>query len=167
MVLGIFVVRVRDASGAALCALDQGAFSVCIHKMMDSEEWRDRAAATEASGLLEQSEFADILEDAGKDVDSCVRSAVYWAKERTREREAQDTALNAIQDSPGVPSAFGWKQTLIRAGDDWGLLRVNEIISDPEATPAKRAWLEKVREDAEKEWTKRTYDRDRQINWEE
>ncbi len=160
-------VRVRDASGAALSELDQEPFSKCIHRMMDSEEWRDRAAATEASGLLEQSEFADILEDAGKDVDSRVRSPVYWAKERTREREAQDAALNAIQDSPGVPSAFRWKQTLIRAGDDWGLLRVDEIILDPEATPAKVNWLKTVHEDMKREWEKRTRERDRSIKWED
>ena len=72
-----------------------------------------------------------------------------------------------MRDCADVPPVFRWKQTLIHAADDWALARVQLMVSDPYTSPPKRTWLNKVREEMEKQWDRRTDKHDRDIKWEE
>ena len=156
-------VRVRDTVAGTLYELHHEAFSDRVADLIGSDDWRDRAAATEASGLLPQDAFDDMRGRARQDVDSRVRQMLLWAEERAREREALEAAIATVQDCPDVPPVFRWKQTLIHAADDWALARVQFMVSDPYTSPPKRTWLKKGREEMEKQWDRRTDKHERDV----
>ena len=159
--------RVRDTSGACLAELDMQCFGAHMTSMFASDDWRERAAATEAASLLPNGEFELAMRAAQMDVDSRVRELTFWARERRRERSAQDYALGQVENASNVRAAFKWQQTLVHAGDDWGLMEVARIMSGRGTSAAKRNWLRKAHGEVKKSWEKRIKKHDDNVKWDE
>ena len=167
-------VRVRNIAGSVLCEMVPEAPEQVLRPMAhNTADWRERVAATETARLLDDEAFTEMISQALKDPNHRVRWAARWAEDRRREREATWPAMESVgaaapREAPtGVPEIFKWKRTLVRAGDDWTLLDMENVMASPDTKASVREWLGKVREDLKKEWKKRTQDYDRDMKWSE